>query len=257
MNSDKAWNSASPDSRTQAGIYQSSVLLWHQDSLVLFNTLCQSLEFSFDGFQDISRYLPKPGVAFAPEQPGFIRALCQSLEFSFAGFQDTSRYLPKPGEAFAPGQPCFIQYLVPKPGIQLHRIPGHKPVFTKALCCFGTGTALSYMLSYAKARNSALTDSRTQAGIYQSPVLLWHRNSLVLSFALCQSPVLLWHRDSLVLFNTLCQSPEFSFAGFQDTNWYFPKLCVALASGQPCRICCLMPKRKNTVFYFSSSLLIR
>ncbi len=210
----QAWNSASPDSRTQAGIYQSPVRLWHQDSLVVYVVLCQSPEFSFAGFQDTSRHFPKPGVALASGQPGFIRALCQSLEFSFAGFQDTSRYLPKPGEAFAPGQPCFIQYLVPKPGIQLHRIPGHKPVFTKALCCFGTGTALSYMLSCAKARNSASPDSRTQAGIYQSPVLLWHQDSLVLSFA-------------------LCQSPEFSFDGFQDTSRHLPKLCVALASGQP------------------------
>ncbi|MBO8456749.1 MAG: hypothetical protein IAA81_00785 [Spirochaetes bacterium] len=173
------------------------MLLWHQDSLVLFNTLCQSLEFSFDGFQDTSRHFPKPCVALASGQPGFIRALCQSMEFSFAGFQDTNWYFPKPGEALAPEQPCLIFCLMPKPGIQLRRIPGHKPVFTKALCCFGTGTALSYMLSYAKARNSASPDSRPQAGISQSPVRLWHRNSLV-------------------LFNTLCQSLEFTFAEFRN-----------------------------------------
>ena len=139
------------DSRTQTGISQSPVLLWHQDSLVLFNTLCQS------------------------------------SEFSFAGFQDTSRYLPKPCVALVPGQPCRICCLMPKPGIQLRRIPGHKPVFTKALCCFGTRTAWFYSIPCAKARNSASPDSRTQAGIYQSPVRLWHRNSLVLSFALCPS----------------------------------------------------------------------
>ncbi|MBO8456750.1 MAG: hypothetical protein IAA81_00790 [Spirochaetes bacterium] len=119
MNSPKARNSALTDSRTQAGIYQSPVRLWHRNSLVLFNTLCQSLEFSFAGFQATSRYFPKPGEALAPGQPGFIRALCQSPEFSFAGFQATSRYLPKPCVALAPGQSGFIQYLVPKPGIQL------------------------------------------------------------------------------------------------------------------------------------------
>ena len=193
----KAWNSASPDSRTQAGIYQSPVRLLHRDSLVLFNTLSQSLEFSFTGFQATSRYLPKPCVALAPEQP------------------------------------CRICCLVPKPGIQLRRIPGHKPVFTKALCCFGIRTALSYLLPYAKARNSALTDSRTQAGIYQSSVLLWHQDSLVLSVpyakawnsaltdsrtqtGISQSPVTLWHRDSLVVYVVLCQSLEFSFAEFRN-----------------------------------------
>ena len=210
----KAWNSASPDSRTQAGIYQSSVLLWHQDSLVL------SVPYAKARNSALTDSRPQTGISQSSvllwHRNSLVLsfALCQSLEFSFAGFQDTSRYLPKPGEAFAPGQPCFIQYLVPKPGIQLHRIPGHKPVFTKALCCFGTGTALSYMLSYAKARNSALTDSRTQAGIYQSPVRLWHRNSLV-------------------VYVVLCQSLEFSFDGFQDTSRHLPKLCVALASGQP------------------------
>ena len=132
----KARNSASPDSRPQAGIYQSPVLLWHRDSLVVYVVLCPS------------------------------------LEFSFAGFQDTSRYLPKPGEALAPGQPCRICCLMPKPGIQLRRIPGHKLVFPKALCCFGIRTALSYLLPYAKAWNSALLNSETKAFFYFSSSLL-------------------------------------------------------------------------------------
>ena len=148
---------------------------------------------------------------------------------------------------------------MPKPGIQLRRIPGHKPVFTKALCCFGTRTVWFYSIPCAKAWNSALTDSRTQAGISQSPVLLWHQDSLVLSVpyakawnsaspdsrtqtGISQSPVRFWHRNSLVLSFALCQSLEFSFAGFQDTSRYLPKPCVALAPEQPCRICCLMPK---------------
>ena len=155
----KARNSASPDSRTQTGIYQSSVLLWHRDSLVVYVVLCQSLEFSFAGFQDTSRYFPKSGEALASGQPGFIRALCQSLEFSFDGFQGTSRHFPKPGVALAPGQPGFIRALcqslefsfagfqdtsryLPKPGIQLCRILG-----------FGIRTALSYLLPYAQAWN--------------------------------------------------------------------------------------------------------
>ena len=99
------------DSRTQTGISQSSVLLWHLNSLVVYVVLCQSPEFSFAGFQDTSRYLPKPCVALAPGQPGFIRVLCQSPEFSFDGFQDTSRHFPKPCVALASGQPGFIRAL--------------------------------------------------------------------------------------------------------------------------------------------------
>ena len=85
-------------------------------------------------------------------------SLCQSLEFSFAEFQD------------------------------------RKPFFPKALFRFGTGTALSCPLPYAKAWNSALPNSRIES--------------------------------------------RFS-----------PKLCVALAPGQPCFIHCLMPKPVKAGFY--------
>ena len=89
-----------------------------------------------------------------------------------------SRFSPKLCSALATVQPCLIHCLMPKPG---------KAGFYKALCRFGNGTALSYPLPYAKARNSALPNSRIES--------------------------------------------RFS-----------PKLCVALAPGQPCLIHCLMPK---------------
>ncbi|MBO8457316.1 MAG: hypothetical protein IAA81_03700 [Spirochaetes bacterium] len=54
-------------------------------------------------------------------------SLCQSFEFSLTEFQD------------------------------------RKPFFPKALCRFGTGTALSYPLPYAKAWNSALPNSRIES----------------------------------------------------------------------------------------------
>ena len=208
--------------------------------------------------------------------------LCQSLEFSFAGFQDTSRYFPKPCVALASGQPCRICCLMPKPGIQLRRIPGHKPVFTKALCCFGTGTAWFYSIPCAKARNSASPDSRTQAGISQSSVLLWHQDSLVLSVpyakawnspspdsrtqaGISQSPVLLWHRNSLVLSVPHAKAQNSALtdsrtqAGISQSPvllWHRDSLVLSV----PCAKAWnspLLNSETKAFFYFSSSLLIR
>ena len=110
-------------------------------------------------------------------------SLCQSFEFSFTEFQD------------------------------------RKPFFPKALFRFGTGTALSYPLPYAKAWNSALPNSRIESRF--SPKLCVALATGQLCFIHClmpkpvkagffyftrvkiqgrmadfQSSVPLWHRDS-------------------------------------------------------------
>ena len=172
----KARNSALLNSEYKGRFLQSSVPLWHRDSLVLSIALCQSLEFSLTEFQDRKPFFPKALFRFGPVEPG------------------------------------FIQFPVPKPV---------KTGFYKALCCFGTGTALSYPLPYAKAWKGRFP----------------------------QSSVSLWHRYSLVLSNSLCQSLEFSLTEFQDRKPFSPKLCSALATVQPCLIHCLMPKPVKAGFY--------
>ena len=141
----KARNSASPDSRTQAGIYQSPVLLWHQDSLVLSVPCAKAWNSASPDSRTQAGISQSPVLLLHRNSLVLFNTLCQSPEFSFAEF---------------------------------HNI---KPFFFKALCRFGTGKARIYPMPCAKAWNSASPDSRPQAGISQSPVRLWHRDSLVLS----------------------------------------------------------------------------
>ena len=157
-------------------------MLWHRDSFVLSNSLCQSLEFSFAEFQDRKPFFPKALFRFGKEQPclihclmpkpvkaGFYKALfrfgngtalsypipcAKALNSALPNSRIESRFSPKLCSALAPVQPCLIHCLMPKPV---------KTGFYKALCRFGTGTALSYPLPYAKAWNSALPNSRIES----------------------------------------------------------------------------------------------
>ena len=131
-----------------------------------------------------------------------------------------SRFSPKLCVALATVQPCLIHCLMPKPG---------KAGFYKALFRFGNGTALSYLLPYAKARNSALPNSRIESRFSPklcsalAPVQLcfiqfpvpkpvkacffnFTRVNIQSRMADFQSSVPLWHRYSLVLSIALCQS---------------------------------------------------
>ena len=103
--------------------------------------------------------MPKPGKA------GFYKALfrfgngtalfyplpyAKAWNSALPNSRIESRFSPKLCSALATVQPCLIQFPVPKPV---------KTGFYKALCRFGTGTALFYPIPCAKAWNSALLNS--------------------------------------------------------------------------------------------------
>ena len=142
-------------------------------------------------------------------------ALCQSLEFSFAEFQD------------------------------------RKPFFPKALFRFGNGTALSYLLPYAKARNSALPNSRIESRF--SPKLCSALATVQPCFIQFPVPKLVKAGFYKALFrfgNGTALSYPLPYAKAWNSalpnsrieSRFSPKLCSALATVQPCLIHCLMPK---------------
>ena len=170
----KAWNSALPNSRIEsrfspklcsalatvqpclihclmpkpvkAVFPQSSVPLWQRDSLVLSNSLCQSLEFSLTEFQDRKPFFPKAlfrfgnGTALSYPLPyakackgRFLQssvplwqryslvlsiALCQSLEFSFAEFQDRKPFFPKALFRFGTGTAVGLFFFQTQPPVK-------------------------------------------------------------------------------------------------------------------------------------------
>ena len=124
-----------------------AVPLWHRDSFVLSNSLCQSLEFSFAEFQDRKPFFPKALFRFGNGTALSYPIPCaKAWNSALPNSRIESRFSPKLCVALATGQLCFIHCLMPKP--------------VKAVFFYFTRVKIQ----------GRMAD-------FQSPVPLWHRYS--------------------------------------------------------------------------------
>ena len=129
-----------------------AVPLWHRDSFVLSNSLCQSLEFSFAEFQDRKPFFPKALFRFGNGTALSYPIPCaKALNSALPNSRIESRFSPKLCSALVRNSLVLSIALCQSLEFSLTEFQDRKPFFPKALCRFGNGTALFYPLPYAKA----------------------------------------------------------------------------------------------------------